>query len=112
LFYRGTGKLIFWGLFHAVLRKEQTVPFNNRGGSTAARGGYKNMTAVLPLPYFAYLVGCTDWGGKSGTISHGVLIAALWVGAGVFAPLLFFAFMKKICGAKRAAIMIWENCGA
>jgi len=31
--------------------------FNNRGGSTAARGGYKNLTAVFPLPYFDGLVG-------------------------------------------------------
>jgi len=31
------------------------------------------MTAVLPLPYFDGLVGWTGWGGKSGTVSHGVL---------------------------------------
>jgi len=37
--------------------------FNNRGGSTAARGGYEIMTAVFPLPCFACLVGWAAWVG-------------------------------------------------
>ena len=39
--------------------------FNNRGG-------YKNLTAVFPLPYFDGLVGWTAWVGGMPIISHGV----------------------------------------